>query len=105
MRTSPAGVCAQTADDSPVLPLEASDAMLHEDATSEPLDVVPARLPHLPGAQTRIAELVISVLIAVRALFSGAADRMARASDSPWMRWAAHSARISVHGMPQTFSV
>ena len=25
--------------------------------------------------------------------------------DSPWLRWAAHSARISVHGMPHTFSV
>ena len=26
-------------------------------------------------------------------------------SERPWIRWAAQSAEISVHGMPQTFSV
>jgi hypothetical protein len=34
-----------------------------------------------------------------------AAVRMAFVSDRPWMRCAAHSARISVHGIPHTFSV
>ena len=43
--------------------------------------------------------------MSVDRLLSDVALRMARASDSPWMRCAAHSARISVHGMPQTFSV
>ena len=37
--------------------------------------------------------------------FKGVADNNARISESPWMRCAAHSARISVHGMPHTFSV
>ena len=47
----------------------------------------------------------MSVLISVDRLLSEAAERMARASDSPLIRCAAHSARISVHFMPQTFSV
>jgi hypothetical protein len=35
----------------------------------------------------------------------GVAERMALARESPWILWAAHSARISVQGIPQTFSV
>ncbi len=47
----------------------------------------------------------MSVLIVADRFCRLAADRMARASDRPWMRCAAHSERISVQGMPHTFSV
>ena len=33
------------------------------------------------------------------------AARAAEKNDRPLMRWAAHSARSSVHGTPHTFSV
>jgi len=48
---------------------------------------------------------LISVLILVERLLSCAAERIALVRESPWIRCAAHSARISVQGMPQTFSV
>ena len=47
----------------------------------------------------------MSDLICVGRFVMVAAAMIARASDSPLMRWAAHSDRISVHGMPHTFSV
>ena len=58
-----------------------------------------------PGPRRGYWNSLSRVLMLVDRLFSDAADRMAFASERFWMRWAAHSARISVHGMPHTFSV
>ena len=48
---------------------------------------------------------LIRVLISSERLVHRAAESIALSSERFWIRCAAHSARISVHGMPHTFSV
>ena len=58
-----------------------------------------------PGPRRGYWNSSIRLLILVERFWIDAALRIALASERFWMRCAAHSARTSVHGMPQTFSV
>ena len=68
------------------------------------LDARLARLPHLPGPEPRVAELLDQRRDVLRRRPSDR-QRSPSQSEKSLIRCAAHSARISEPGMPQTFSV
>ncbi len=92
--------------DAPVPDVKAIDVVAQQHLMAALDDAIAAHLPHLARTETRVLEFMDERLDRrSSASLSDVAVRIAFASESPWMRCAAHSARISVHGMPQTFSV
>ena len=74
------------------------------DRDAGPLEVVRDRLPHLPGPEARVVELLDEARH-VRPLEPDRGLQSAVQNDRLRIRCAAHSDWISLPGIPQTFSV